>query len=40
VAKDRHSDILKKGQPTLSQGKMKEGDDVADVDAAVCHKIE
>jgi hypothetical protein len=33
VAKDRHSDSLKKGPLTLSQGKMKKGDDVADVDA-------
>jgi hypothetical protein len=30
---DRHSDSLKKGQLTLSQGNMKEGDDVVDVDA-------
>ncbi len=29
---NRHSDSLKKGQLTLSQGRMKMGDDVADDD--------
>ncbi len=30
--KDMHNGSLKKGQLTLSQGKMKKGDDVADDD--------
>jgi hypothetical protein len=29
LTKNRHSTSLKKGQLTLSQGKMKKGDDVA-----------
>jgi hypothetical protein len=29
---NRHSDSLKKGQLTISQGKMKRGDDAADDD--------
>jgi hypothetical protein len=32
LVKNRHSDSLIKGQLTLSQGKMKKGDDVADDD--------
>ncbi len=30
LTKNRYSDSLKKGHLTLSQGKMKKGDDVAD----------
>jgi hypothetical protein len=30
LTENRHSDGLKKGQLTFSQGKMKKGDDVAD----------
>jgi hypothetical protein len=32
LVKNRHSDSLINGQLTLSQGKMKKGDDVADDD--------
>ncbi len=32
LTENSHSDSIKKGQHTLSQGKMKKGDDVADDD--------